>query len=115
MKRWAFKRDQASFSFLASQRLMQLMKKLQEHADDIVLMEKITIAFELLDQLQLDLDIWNVQNIYFDMSRRIYPDIAAQAKNDALAQQWVACFERLGGILQVNISLALLAGAETHG
>ncbi len=101
MKRWAFKRDQANFSFLASNRLNLLMQKLQEHPEDIVLMEKITVAFELLTHLNLDLDLWKAQNIYFAMARRIYPDILGQAKNDQLAQRWVAWFERLGDILQV--------------
>ena len=115
MKRWAFKRDQANFNFLASRRLNQLMYKMQDHPDDIELMKKITTAFELLDQLHLDLDVWTAQNIYFVMSRRTYPDMVSQAKNDTLAQQWAAWFERLGDILQVNISATLLAGIKSHG
>ena len=95
MKRWAFKRDQAHFSFLASERLSQLMQKLQEHPDDIVLMEKIAAAFELLGQLNLDLDLWKAQNIYFAMSRRTYPG--------------VKLFERLGDILGVNTTAPSLA------
>ncbi|MBI3602025.1 MAG: DUF3536 domain-containing protein [Candidatus Omnitrophica bacterium] len=112
MKRWAFKRDQANFSFLASGHLNQLMQKLQERPDDIVLMEKITTAFELLGQLNLDLDLWKAQNIYFAMARRIYPDTFSQSKHDDLARRWVTLFEHLGDILQVNITAPALAGIQ---
>jgi alpha-amylase/alpha-mannosidase (GH57 family) len=102
MKRWAFKRDQANFSFVASKRLSQLMHRLEEHPEDILLMEKITVALELLEQLSLDSDLWKAQNIYFSMARKIYPDILSQCEHDELAQRWVAWFERLGDVLQVK-------------
>jgi hypothetical protein len=113
MKRWAFKRDQAGFGFVASKRLSQLMQKLEEHPEDIILMEKITVVFELLEQLNLDTDLWKAQNIYFSMARRIYPDILSQCEHDELAQRWVAWFERLGDVLQVKYKAALHEGAAT--
>ena len=109
MKRWSFKRDQADFSFLASRRINQLMERLKAHPDDVVLMEKISVALELLGQLSLDLELWKAQNIYFDMAHSVYADIAGQASGDALARRWVAAFEHLGKILQVNITAALVS------
>ena len=110
MKRWSFKRDQANFAFLASQRVSSLMKRLSDHPDNIHLMEKIIIILELLVQLSLDLDLWKAQNIYFAMGSKIYPDIFSQAGTDELAGRWVKLFERLGEILQVNITSPVLAG-----
>ena len=75
MKRWSFKRDQANFTFLASQRISSLMKRLSEYPENILLMEKIIAILEFLGQLNLDLDLWKTQNIYFAMGRKIYPDI----------------------------------------
>jgi len=105
MKRWSFKRDHANFSFLASQRISTLMKRFSDHPDNIQLMEKIIIILELLAQLSLDLDLWEAQNTYFAMGRKIYPDIQSQAGTDELAGHWVKFFEHLGGILQVNITV----------
>ena len=110
MKRWSFKRDQANFAFLASQRISNLMKRLSANPENIHLMEKIIIILELLGQLSLDLDLWKAQNTYFAMGRKIYPDILSQAGADELASRWVKLFEHLGGILQVNITSPLLAG-----
>ena len=104
MKRWSFKRDQANFTFLASQKISSLMNRLSGHPDNINLMEKIVAILDLLGQLSLDLDLWKAQNIYFAMGRKIYPNIITQAGTDELAGHWVKVFEHLGGILQVNIN-----------
>jgi alpha-amylase/alpha-mannosidase (GH57 family) len=104
MKRWSFKRDQADFAFLASQRISSLMNRLSDHPDNIQLMEKIITILELLRQLSLDLDLWKAQNIYFAKGRKIYPDIVSRVGNDELAGRWVKLFEQLGDILQVNIN-----------
>lgn len=104
VKRWSFKRDSTNLSFLASQSICRHMQHLNDHPEDVGLMENIAQSLELLLQLQLDLDLWKTQNIYFMMSRTIYPDIAGQSSTDALAQRWVTSFERLGNILQMNIT-----------
>lgn len=111
MKRWSFKRDLANFGFLTSKRLSQLMRQFDERPNDIVLLEKITVTFELLEQLHLDLDLWKAQNIYFSMTSRIYPDILSQSKKDELAGRWVEWFERLGHILQVKQRVLTVEGA----
>jgi hypothetical protein len=104
MKRWSFKRDQANFTFLASQRISSLMNRLSGHPDNINLMEKIIAILDLLGQLSLGLDLWKAQNIYFAMGRKIYPDIIARAATDELAGRWVKLFEHLGEILQVKVT-----------
>ena len=104
MKRWSFKRDQANFAFLASRRLSSLMKRLSENPENILLMEKIIAILDFLEQLNLDLDLWKVQNIYFAMGRRIYSDIVSQSSSDELAGRWVKLFEHLGEILKVSIT-----------
>ncbi len=103
LKRWSFKRDQVNLSYIASSTVSRLMARLLAHPEDVVLMERITMALQLLSQLQLDLDLWKAQNIYYNMGRSIYPDIAAQAQADPLAMQWARAFEDMGNILQVNI------------
>ena len=104
MKRWSFKRDQANFTFLASQRISSLMSRLSDHPDNIHLMEKIITILGLLGQLSLDLDLWKAQNTYFAMGRKIYPDIISRAGTDELAGRWVKLFRHLGEILQVKVT-----------
>ncbi len=103
MKRWSFKRDQVNFTFLASNRISALLTRLELHPEDIQLMENIITVLELLGQLNLELELWQAQNIFFALSRKTYPDILSQSGTDALAAKWVKLFERLGDILQVNV------------
>ncbi len=110
MKRWSFKRDQANFTFLAGQRISGLMKRLSQHPENVMVMEKVIAILEFLRQLNLDLDLWKAQNIYFAMGRRIYPDIALQARSDEMAGRWVKLFEHLGEILKVDITSNVLVG-----
>lgn len=102
MKRWSFKRDQANFGFLATKRLSDLMRKLEDHPEDVDFMERLTTTIELLEQMNIELDLWQPQNVYFSMARRIYPDILREAPKDQLARRWVNAFERLGDVLQVR-------------
>jgi len=110
MKRWAFKRDQANFAFLAGGCISKMTARLKEHPQDVDLMERIAMALELLGQLQLEIDLWKTQNMYFVMGRTIYPEIAAQAAGDALAKRWAEAFAHLGEALKVNVTALLPAG-----
>lgn len=101
-KRWAFKRDQANFSFIASQRLSALISRLAAHPDDLTLLEQLIVVLELLKSLNLDLDLWRTQNVYFSLSRGIYTEILAQVSSDELASHWVKSFERLGELLHMK-------------
>jgi len=103
MKRWSFKRDQGNFSFVASQKVSELMMRLNAQPKNISLIETIESVLIVLHQLSLDLDLWKAQNIYFFIGKQYYVERHLQAKTDKLAHKWVQAFTRLGVILQVKI------------
>ncbi len=103
MKRWSFKRDQGNFSFVASQKISELMGRLTVQPKNIALIETIEAALNTLNQLTLDLDLWKAQNIYFAIGKQYYAERRQHAKVDELAHKWVQAFNRLGIILQVKI------------
>ncbi len=103
MKRWAFKRDQGSFSFVASQKVSDLMMRLNAQPKNIALIETIESVLTTLNQLSLDLDLWKAQNVYFSIGKQYYTQRRQQAKVDELARKWIQAFDRLGQILQVKI------------
>jgi hypothetical protein len=56
-------------------------------------------------ELQLDLDLWKAQNIYFGISRTTMNDKKGQAERvDESAKKWVGLFQDLGSFLYVNIA-----------
>ena len=103
MKRWAFKRDQGNFGFVASQKISELMKRLEQQPKNIALVETIEAVLNTINQLTLDIDLWKAQNIYFAIGKQHYSERKQQAKVDELARKWIKSFERLGAILQVKI------------
>lgn len=103
MKRWAFKRDQGNFAFVASQKIGELMRRLDQQPKNIALVETIEAVLNVLSQLSLDLDLWKAQNIYFAIGKKYYHERKAQAKVDELARKWIVSFDKLGTILQVRI------------
>jgi hypothetical protein len=103
MKRWAFKRDQGNFAFVASQKISELMKRLGQQPKNIALIETIETVLNIINQLSLELDLWKAQNIYFAIGKKNYSERKGQAKVDELARKWVVSFDRLGAILQVRI------------
>lgn len=103
MKRWAFKRDQGNFGFVASQKISELMKRLDKQPKNIALIETIESVLNIISQLNLELDLWKAQNIYFAIGKKNYSERKGQAKVDELARKWIVSFDRLGTILQVRI------------
>lgn len=103
MKRWSFKRDQGNFGFAASQKISDLMKRLEMQPKNIALIETIEAVLTTINQMKLDLDLWKSQNIYFSIGKQYYYERKGQAKVDELARKWVKAFDRLGAILQVKV------------
>ncbi|MBL8013051.1 MAG: hypothetical protein JNN05_04315, partial [Candidatus Omnitrophica bacterium] len=103
MKRWAFKRDQGNFGFVASGKISELMRRLEQQPRNIALVETIEKVLTILSQLNLDFDLWKAQNIYFAIGRLHYSERKKQSAVDELARKWIVSFERLGQILQVKI------------
>jgi alpha-amylase/alpha-mannosidase (GH57 family) len=103
MKRWSFKRDQGNFAFVASLKVGELMKRLELQPKNIALVETIETVLTIISQLNLEIDLWKSQNIYFAIGKQHYYERKQQAKVDELARKWLLSFDRLGQILQVRI------------
>ena len=104
MKRWAFERDRVNLGYVASRKVNDLMTRLLKNPDDYPIMEMIVAVLRSLSALNLILDLWQAQNIYFYVGRLMYSRKQDQAATDQLAQRWVSAFEDLGQILQVKLS-----------
>jgi hypothetical protein len=54
--------------------------------------------------MPFEVDVWQVQNIYFALLEAHYPGYAAlAAKEDPHAVEWTQTFEKLGGQLAINV------------
>ncbi len=104
-KRWSFTPDKASLSLLARQRLTQAMKKVLESPQDVGLLKTVEDLFLLLDKLAIEPDLWESQNIYFQLTKGHFPNMQQKAgQGNQRAKEWVACFRKIGPYLGVKSS-----------
>ncbi len=105
IRRWTFTRDKENLGFVASKRIEKLMTQFYANPHDIDLGRTVATVLRILRMLSLNLDLWKTQNLYFAMTRTIYPAMQEKVKNgNKPAEDWVAGFENLGRYLKVAVS-----------
>jgi hypothetical protein len=96
-KRWSIELARPSLAFAANKKICELLGRLAVKPGDVSAIELVGRIFEVLKPLQLDLELWEAQNIYFDLARKVYPDIKTGVeKGDLAARQWAQAFSKLG-------------------
>ncbi len=96
--------DVATLEFAFRQNLERMANRLAENLTDAAL-RRLDGAAALLAALPFPVNLWRVQNTYYDLLQTAYPKMRRrQAQGDPSAQEWVVCFERLGRKLAIKIA-----------
>ena len=94
--RWPIQLDTKTISYVASQAITEMIRKLYQAPRDKMMLSAIKSLLQILQPLNLDYDLWEAQNLYFYLSRKTYPLLLEAAKdNDAHAREWVDYFQQL--------------------
>ncbi len=97
--------DKKGLSYAFEQTLAHLAHDLAAHSDDGHRLGVLESIATIARSMPFDVDVWQVQNIYFSLLERQYPLQAARAaQGDEKALQWTQTFERLGGQLAVYVA-----------
>ncbi len=103
VEHWAFELDHITLSFISSQRINTLMKKLSQHPEDLELMRSIQGALDILNKLNLKLDLWRSQNLYFFIDQTMTSTMDRKAKeHNPTAEEWIKLFADLGVVLHLK-------------
>ena len=96
------KLDRTLLTHAASQRSRSLLLALASAPDD---QQRLTQAIKDLDELLTlpwPIDLWQAQNIYFDIQQQAVPEkLILAKKDDAAAAVWLQQFKKLGGIMGI--------------
>jgi alpha-amylase/alpha-mannosidase (GH57 family) len=104
-KRWSLELEGKDLGFVAGQKINSLMEQLSKAPANIFLFDTIGHIFKVLTALNLQLDLWKAQNIYFSLGKERYGEMEERAaKGDQAAQRWLEHFHRLGDSLNVKSS-----------
>ena len=101
--RWNCELDRKTLGFVASRRLNGLMLKLRENLEDTGLLQTIAGIFRILQPLSLSLSLWNAQNVYFSIGRKVFGTKPGQALTAQMTKEWETGFHNLGAYLRIRI------------
>ncbi len=104
VQKWSLDVDKTTLSFVASNRINALMEGLSESPDDLSLLSDLEAFLGVLSGLDLDLNLWKSQNIYFSIGRSLAGIMKEKAAaGDGDGKNWMDLFQSLGTLLRVRI------------
>ena len=96
--------DAKGVGYAIERSLERSARQLAENPEDQTLLETLEALATTARSLSFDIDVWQVQNIYFDLVKQTYPRFRVLAAvGDERASEWVKSFSRLGDQLAVSV------------
>jgi hypothetical protein len=99
-------------------RMEQMIRELPQHPEDVERVRSLTHMSELAMPLSLGLNVWRVQNSYWEMLQKQVPEIRSHAEQgDEKAAEWVNEFAALGerlGFAVTNLRVSAPMRAPQH-
>lgn len=95
---WDFKPDGEALGYIASKKVGALMAAWAEKPGDVARVEKVEDVLTILKRMEIGLDLWQSQNIYFSSGKAIY---------GRASKEWVRAFKSVGELLRVDPSVFL--------
>jgi alpha-amylase/alpha-mannosidase (GH57 family) len=101
----SFDIDRPSLGLVGSRRITKLMEELSRSPENYSLFFILESLMLILSDLQLNLDLWKAQNIYYSIGKQHYnEDVRARARaGDENAKKWEEHFIDLGEHLYVRV------------
>jgi alpha-amylase/alpha-mannosidase (GH57 family) len=96
--------DEVSLGFALKGTIERMAARFSGQPADPALLQELESLAALSCSLPFPVDLWNVQNIYFTMSREAYPQFRGRAEDgEDTAKTWVVRFTSLGGKLSCRV------------
>ncbi len=103
-RQWNLMLDGPRLGFIAHKKIAEHMAGLAASPENIAQMKNIINMLKTLNGLNLNLDLWEAQNIYFSIGKQqAYITKLLTNQDHTLAQQWTETFQQLGEYLRVRI------------
>jgi hypothetical protein len=92
--------EKASLSYLADQRMRRAMVELQSSSGSLEALEQALMLGRLLAELPFDLNLWQAQNIWYEILRGSRQALSALSADDR--PRWEKSFNELGACLSID-------------
>ncbi|UCE78118.1 MAG: DUF3536 domain-containing protein [Nitrospiraceae bacterium] len=108
-KTWNIPLHSVELEFIIRQKIEMLMNDIRENpinSSKLITMQEI---LKLLRSIPLEINLWSVQNIYFELAQEKYHDLLSQLQpEDEGASRWADAFKQLGDVLNFDLSAIVL-------
>ncbi len=92
--------DSAGLAYLMARKLKGLMQQLERHPKNLGLLKKISSLMDVLRELPFAVNLWKVENLYYQMSRTTFPKLREQG---SAPDEWFENFLELGRKLRIRV------------
>lgn len=104
VRRWGVDLDVAGLGYTLQRTLERLSGRLATDPSDLSTLTDIESATGLVQSLPFELNLWQLQNVFYSVLQRVYPDMLDRAdQGDAEAQTWLDHFTALGDALMIKV------------
>jgi len=111
IKNWNIDVDTVTLEFIIRRRLEGAMTALREEPDSSPLIDKVLHLVESIADLPVEVNLWQTQNIYWDMLQSRTADVHSDTGGPNSRKSWSEALGNLGQLLFFNVS-AMLATAK---
>jgi hypothetical protein len=102
--RWTITLDAADLRYALERTLDAMAGWLRVSVSDPALLQALSATVELVERLPFDVSLWKLQNVYYDLSQTLHPEMRQKAEGgDAEARAWIEAFVPLGAKLSVRV------------
>lgn len=102
---WNIALDTEGLGYLFQQTLEKMMASFVSTPEDAALLKALFDAVVLAGSMPFTVDLWKVQNLYYEMLQTIYPEFLKRAQQgDETARGWLPQFVSLGQKLLIRIA-----------
>jgi alpha-amylase/alpha-mannosidase (GH57 family) len=93
----------ADVELAIKKRIESEMNELREDPVSIALMQKVKESMDVARLVPVTKNLWDVQNIYFDLIKKVYPDfMKIGQETGGGATHWIEAFKELGEALEFD-------------
>jgi alpha-amylase/alpha-mannosidase (GH57 family) len=96
--------DVETLEYSLRQGLERMADRLLSNPAELALLEKLNEATSILNSLPFQVNLWKVQNVFYDLLQSVYPELRTKAaQGNERAREWIDHYSALGKNLSVRV------------
>ena len=101
---WRVELDTSGLGYTLKQTIERLAEEFREQPTEVPLLQRLEAMVDLAHALPFEVDLWEVQNVYYELLQQVYPALRDKRnRGDNEAQEWVGHFVSLGEALGIVV------------